>query len=155
MSYVAVAELLKPHQTLDTLKLEDNVLQSHFIHSNNDTTSSYATMLSWNVSTYDASLQFFKSIVSPDNILCNSHRVGIVDRIYPVIPDPRRKPDALCRQNNACVCDVERCCNCGERHRADDTACKIFKKRFDKEAMKTFISAQKNYRREIRKRETR
>jgi hypothetical protein len=56
--------------------------------SNSDTASSYATGLSWNVSAYGGPPQFFKSVVIPNKVLCNSCRVGIVDHIYPVIPDP-------------------------------------------------------------------
>jgi hypothetical protein len=45
------------------------------------------------VSAYDPSLQFFERVVSPDNVLCSSCGVGIIDRIYPVIPDTGQKPD--------------------------------------------------------------
>jgi hypothetical protein len=68
---------------LDPCQKSDNVLYYFFNSSNSDTASPYATRLSWNVSAYYPSLQFFKGVVSPDNVDC----------IFPVIVDPCQQPD--------------------------------------------------------------
>jgi hypothetical protein len=62
----------------DPCQKSDNVLYYFFILSNSGTASPYATRLSWNVSAYYPSLQFFKRVVSPDNVDC----------IFPVILGP-------------------------------------------------------------------
>ena len=41
----------------------------------------------------DPPLPFLERVVSLCNVLFSGRGVPIVDRIYPVIPDPRRKPD--------------------------------------------------------------
>ncbi|KAM6488826.1 hypothetical protein JOM56_015718 [Amanita muscaria] len=44
-----------------------------------------------------------------------------------------------CSRDHSCSCNIEYCCNCGKDHQAGSSDCKLFKKRFDKEAMRTLI----------------
>ncbi|KAM6502111.1 hypothetical protein JOM56_002088 [Amanita muscaria] len=47
-----------------------------------------------------------------------------------------------CSTDKSCKCGIEYCCNCGKKHQADSADCGLFKKRFDKEAMRELIRAQ-------------
>ena len=86
--------VVRPFHTSGKLIVKSNIIQYYFINANSDIKSSYVARMMSSGSAPDPPLPFLEHVVSPCNALFSGRGVPIVDRIYPVIPDPRRKPDA-------------------------------------------------------------
>jgi hypothetical protein len=71
-----------------------NTIQGHFTYFNTYISRSWFAIALGQASGHDPSLQLFKGVVTHCNILFCGHGVPIDDCIYPVIADPRWKPDA-------------------------------------------------------------
>jgi hypothetical protein len=63
------------------------------VYLNSYIISSFAARMMCRVSARDAQVQFLKPLVKSGNVLLTNCGVSIADRIYPVIPEPHRKPD--------------------------------------------------------------
>ena len=73
----------------------DKVVQNHSVYPNSYIISSYAARTMYRASARDDRVQLLKPLVKPGNALLTNCGVSTVDRIYPVKPDPHRKPDVV------------------------------------------------------------
>ena len=82
----------------------NKVLQSHSVYPNSYIISSHAARMMCRASAPDVSAQFLKLLVKPDNVLLANCGMSTADRIYPVIPGPRRFPDATQKLKHTSFC---------------------------------------------------
>ena len=90
-----LGHVVRPGNAPRKLTVRNNIMQYYFINPNSNITSSYAARMMSLGSALDPPLPFLERVVRLCNALFSGRGVPIVDRIYPVIPDPRRKPDGI------------------------------------------------------------